>query len=366
MRQLFRELDRLAVDGREHLSLARLIAAGFHQFECLLPRLRQLHLELGFLLEQPLPLRLLDVPGREEGFGHQRRRAKHRAQLLNHGLLDVPGGNPFERAPAHGPLAVLLADVIGVVAAVLAGVGRSHRAAAVAAADDTLQRGDHFGSGHGYLDRFVVLQDGLNLVPGRPVDDPFVLAGVAAVLVGDLADIDPVVEQPVDVGGVPFGALAHLAFLGGPGLGAVPLFVQFLAQLLGRADLDEAAEDVLHRPGFIRVDQQLLVIPVDVVSEDGHAAAVFSPALGCRHLVPDTFGDDLPLVLGEGNQDAEKHPAGGIGGAEVLGDRDEADALFVEEVDHLHEVQQRAGQAVDLVDDDHIDLPGVDIRQQAA
>ena len=168
------------------------------------------------------------------------------------------------------------------------------------------------------------------------------------------------------MGGVPFGALAHLSFLGGPGLGAVSLFVQFLAQLLGRADLDEAAENVLHRPGFIGIDQQLLVLPVDVVSDDGNATAVFSPALGCRHLVPDTLGDDLPLVLGEGDQDAEKHPAGGIGGAEVLGDRDEADALFVEEVDHLHEVQQRAGQAVDLVDDDHIDLPGVDIRQQAA
>src|SRR5690625_1282330 len=114
--QLFRELDRLAIDRRQHLGLARLIAAGFHQFECLLPRLRQLHLELGFLLEQPLPLCLLDVPGREAGLGHQRRCAEHGAQLLDYRLLDVPGGNPLERAPAHGPLAVLLADVIGVVA----------------------------------------------------------------------------------------------------------------------------------------------------------------------------------------------------------------------------------------------------------
>lgn len=179
-------------------------------------------------------------------------------------------------------------------------------------------RADHFGSGHGNLDRFVVSQDGLNLVPGRPVDDPFVLTGVAAILVGDLADIDPAVQQPVDMGGVPFGALAHFAFLGGPGLGAVTLFVQLLAQLLGRADLDESADDVLHRSGFIGVDQQLLIFPVDVVSENGHAAAVFPPALGCRHLVPDTFGDDLPLVLGEGNQDAEKHPAGWVGGAELF------------------------------------------------
>jgi hypothetical protein len=40
VRQLFRELGRLAVDGRQHLGLARLIVAGFHQFDGLLPRLR--------------------------------------------------------------------------------------------------------------------------------------------------------------------------------------------------------------------------------------------------------------------------------------------------------------------------------------
>jgi len=50
------------------------------------------------------------------------------------------------------------------------------------------------------------------------------------------------------------------------------------------------------------------------------------------HLVPGTFCDDLPLVPDEGDQNAEKHPAGGVGGAEMLGDRDESDALFVEEV----------------------------------
>ena len=320
--------------------------------------------ELGFLLEQPLPFRLLDFPGGKVGLGHQRRGSEYRAQLLDHRLLDVPGRNPFERAAAHGPLGVLFADVIGVVAAVLAGVGRSHRASAVAAADDAFQRGDHFGSGHGNLDRFVVGQDGLDLVPGRPVDDRFLLAGVTAVLMGDLADIDPVVQQPVNMGGVPFGAFAHLAFFGGPGLGAVSLLVQFLPHLLGRAELDEPAEDVLHRLGFIRVDHELFVFPVDVVTEDGHAAAVFPPALGGRHLVPDTLGDDLPLVLGKGHQDTEKHPAGGIGGAEVLGDRDKADTLFVEHLNHLHEVEQRAGKPVDLVDHDDIDLPGIDIRQQ--
>jgi len=92
---------------------------------------------------------------------------------------------------------------------------------------------------------------------------------------------------------------------------------------------------------FVRVGQQFLVFPVHVVSEYGRAAAVFAPSLRRRHLVPDTFGDDLTLVLRKGNQDAEKHPAGRIGGVEMLGYRYEADTLLVEQLYHFHEVEQR-------------------------
>jgi hypothetical protein len=48
----------------------------------------------------------------------------------------------------------------------------------------------------------------------------------------------------------------------------------------------------------------------------------------------------------------------------LLGDGDERYSMLVEQLDQLDEVSQGSGQAVDLVDDDDIDLPGPDIRQQ--
>ena len=45
------------------------------------------------------------------------------------------------------------------------------------------------------------------------------------------------------------------------------------------------------------------------------------------------------------------------GRVELLSDRDERHALGVEDLDDLGEVGQRAGQPVDLVDDDDVDLP---------
>jgi hypothetical protein len=53
-----------------------------------------------------------------------------------------------------------------------------------------------------------------------------------------------------------------------------------------------------------------------------------------------------------------RQPPHGGGCIELLGDRDEGYAMAIEQLDELGEVRQRAGQAVDLVNDDHIDLSG--------
>src|SRR4029078_887166 len=41
-----------------------------------------------------------------------------------------------------------------------------------------------------------------------------------------------------------------------------------------------------------------------------------------------------------------------------LGDRDEGDVVLVEQFDQLGKVSQRSGQAIDFVNDNHIDLAG--------
>ena len=48
----------------------------------------------------------------------------------------------------------------------------------------------------------------------------------------------------------------------------------------------------------------------------------------------------------------------------MLSDRHERHIILVEQLDELCEVRQRPGQAVDLVDDDHIDLAGPHVVEE--
>ena len=110
------------------------------------------------------------------------------------------------------------------------------------------------------------------------------------------------------------------------------------------------------------IDDELLVL--GVVAERHAAAGPFALLARGRDLVPDPLGGELPLELGKGQQHIEGQPAHRGGGVELLGDGDERDRSGVEHLDQLGEVGQRAGQAVDLVDHDHVDLAGLDILQQ--
>src|SRR5258705_10155079 len=56
------------------------------------------------------------------------------------------------------------------------------------------------------------------------------------------------------------------------------------------------------------------------------------------------------------------HRAGGI---ELLGHRDERSALGVKDLDQPGKIGERAGQPVDLVDDDDIDPAALDVGEQA-
>jgi len=88
------------------------------------------------------------------------------------------------------------------------------------------------------------------------------------------------------------------------------------------------------------------------------------PCVARRDLVADPLGRQLALELGKGQQNVEGQPAHRGRGVELLGDRDERDRLGVEGLDQLGEVGKRAGQPVDLVDDNDVDPSGIDIPQQ--
>ncbi len=127
-------------------------------------------------------------------------------------------------------------------------------------------------------------------------------------------------------------------------------------------ELEIAAEDGPDPLGLGFVDGDLAV--PGVIAKRRHAADPETLALGGRNLVPDPLGGDLALELGKRQQHVEGQPPHRGGGVELLGDRDERDTVLVEQFDQLGKVGQRAGQAIDLVDDDDVDLAGSDIVQQ--
>jgi hypothetical protein len=61
----------------------------------------------------------------------------------------------------------------------------------------------------------------------------------------------------------------------------------------------------------------------------------------------------------------QREPADGRRRIELLGRRDEGDALLLEDLHHAREVEERAAQAIDLVDDVAVDLPRIDVLKQA-
>jgi len=67
-----------------------------------------------------------------------------------------------------------------------------------------------------------------------------------------------------------------------------------------------------------------------VVAQQRHPPGPFPLAAGGGDLVAGAFRDDLPLELGERQQDVQHQPPHGIGCVELLRDRDEGDLVLVD------------------------------------
>ena len=113
---------------------------------------------------------------------------------------------------------------------------------------------------------------------------------------------------------------------------------------------------------LVFVDDQLAV--PHVVAEGRHATHPHALLLGCGDLVAHPLSDHLPFELGEGQQDVERQPPHAGRGVELLRDRDERDIVAIEDLHQLGEVRECSRQAIDLVDNDDVDLSGLDIGHQ--
>jgi hypothetical protein len=105
----------------------------------------------------------------------------------------------------------------------------------------------------------------MDTIPGRPVHDRLVLAGVTPALVHGLADVHAVAQDLVQRALVERPARAERAGLRRPRFGPVALGIELPDQQEGRAVVEEAAEDQADQLGLGRIDHQLAAL--DVVAE---------------------------------------------------------------------------------------------------
>lgn len=179
------------------------------------------------------------------------------------------------------------------------------------------------------------------------------------VLLRDLADVEHVGEEPVEAGlGEAFPPCFAALLCDPPFLPPAPGL-----QLLYSGDEGLALEIELEDgpdPGrLLLVDQEPPPPGVHVEAQDRPAPGPFPLAPRGGDLVPGPLGDDLPLELGEGEENVQGQAPHGTGGVELLGDGDEGDMVGVENLHDLGEIEQAPGEAVHLVDHDAIDLPGL-------
>ncbi len=78
----------------------------------------------------------------------------------------------------------------------------------------------------------------------------------------------------------------------------------------------------------------------------------------------NALGDGLPLELAEGKEHVEHEHSHRGAGVEALRGGDEVDLVLFEDLPKLVEVGQVAGNAVELVGDDDIDIAGADFPQK--
>src|SRR6202023_1165462 len=129
------------------------------------------------------------------------------------------------------------------------------------------------------------------------------------------------------------------------------------------AELTIKSEDAAYDLGLGRVDNERAF--ARVVAERHIAAHPHALLLRGGDLVTDPFTGDLPLELGKGQQHIEGQPPHRARGVELLGHRHERHALSVEDLDQPGKIGERAGEPVDLVDNDDVDPASLDVGEQA-
>ena len=189
-------------------------------------------------------------------------------------------------------------------------------------------------------------------IPDVLGDNRFLFSITNAVFVVDLTNVSMVAQNPINMLSVPNPSL----------LGSNPVFVEFLGNQCRRLNLNESLKDSLDDPCFLLHDGQLLVF--HTVSHRNATADPFTFLPAGGHLVAYTLGDNLPLILREGDKNVKHHAPGAGGGIDFLRHRDELCAPFVKFLGEVCKITDGSGESVDLVNHDDVDQPGFTVGKE--
>src|SRR6266481_3734665 len=202
-----------------------------------------------------------------------------------------------------------------------------------------------------------------NSGPGFGIDQRRMLAGVELTLVGNLTGVNGIREQLVDVPARERFATALGAVRRRAAFCDEPEAVGLFLDPAHAAELTIKDEYTAYRLRLGRVDDERA--RARVIAERHNTAHPHALLLRGGDLVADPFTGDLALELGKGQQHIEGQPPHRARGVELLGDRHERHALGVEDLDQPRKIGERAGQPVDLIDDDDVDPASLDVSEQA-
>ena len=152
----------------------------------------------------------------------------------------------------------------------------------------------------------VSVQLFLYCVPGLAIDDGFVLPGVALAFVDDIADIDGVGQQLVDMAAGEGFTTTSLAVIRFAGFRSKTQPVRCLFHQPDVFMLKVKPEQCADGLGFRMIDDQFRVDRV--IAQGHHAAHPHALLLGRGDLVTDALAGDLTLELGEREQHVEGVP----------------------------------------------------------
>src|SRR6266567_8555321 len=202
---------------------------------------------------------------------------------------------------------------------------------------------------------------GLHGVKKITIEDGGLLAGEDLALEDDFANVEPIAQKMGERAAGEWDPSDRAPGLERSHLGDDSTFAKVGHQAVEAAEPEIAAKDGANPLGLLLNHDDLAVL--GGVSQWCDTADPETLALGGGDLVANALRGDFPLELGKRQQDIEGQPPHRVCRIELLGDRYERHPVAVEQLHELGEVRQRAGQAVDLVNDNDIDLARPDVSQ---